>query len=362
MTPDKRKIIDADGHVAEDAQGIIARMPKAYRDKAAVQPFNPFPPFDHLHAAHLIDMPAGAFNRKVGAKEWLAFLDEVGLESTVLYPTAGVASSNIVNPDWAIDAARAYNDWLRETYLQQSARFHGLALLPQPVLNAQAAAEELKRAVNQLGMCGAVLPSNSLHAPPLGARVYDPIYQAANELGCCVAIHGGVHGGMGMDGLDPYAAVHAIAHPLGQMISLASIVFNGVLERFPKIKFGFLEGGVAWLLFCLERFDGSYESHVMRDLRGGYLTLQPGEKVSEYIIRRIRERRIFVGCEGGEPLLAVAVKTVGADPFMYSSDFPHEVNSETCRHELNELIEHADLSDQDKDAILYGNAMKFYGR
>ena len=52
------------------------------------------------------------------------------------------------------------------------------------------------------------------------------------------------------------------------MISLASIVFNGVLERYPKIKLGFLEGGVAWLLFCLERFDSSYESHVMRDLQG----------------------------------------------------------------------------------------------
>ena len=137
MTPNKRRIIDADGHVAEDAQAIVTHMPEAYREKARAQPFYPFPPFDHLHAAHLVDMPAGAFNRKVGPKEWLAFLDEVGLESTVLYPTAGVGSSNIVNPDWAIDVARAYNDWLHETYLQHSARFRGLALLPQPVLNAK---------------------------------------------------------------------------------------------------------------------------------------------------------------------------------------------------------------------------------
>ena len=78
-------------------------------------------------------MPAGAFNRKVGPTEWLAFLDEVGLESTVLYPTSGVGSSNIVNPDWAIDAVRAYNDWLCDTYLKHSPRFRGLALLPQPV-------------------------------------------------------------------------------------------------------------------------------------------------------------------------------------------------------------------------------------
>jgi uncharacterized protein len=360
MTLEKRRIIDADGHVAEDSAAIITHMPQAYRDKAREQPFNPFPPFDHLHAGHLVDMPPGAFNRKVGPTEWLAFLDTVGIDATVLYPTAGVASANIVNPDWAVDAARAYNDWLCETYVRHSKRFHGLALLPQPVLNPQAAAAELRRAVAELKMCGVVIPSNSLHAPPLGTPTYFPIYQVANELGCCVAIHGGVHGNMGMDGLDPYAAVHAIGHPLGQMISLASIVFNGLLERFPKIKFGFLEAGVAWFLFCLERFDRSYDTHVMRDLRGAYLKLQPGEKVSDYIVRHVKARRIFVGCEGGEPLIGKAVQMVGNEPFMYSSDFPHEVNAETCVRELDELTENPALSAEDKEAILYRNALEFY--
>lgn len=360
MATKTRRIIDADGHVAEDSAAIIAHMPQAYRDKAREQPFNPFPPFDHLHAGHLVDMPPGAFNRKVGPKEWLAFLDAVGVEATVLYPTAGVASSNIVNPDWALDATRAYNDWLHETYLQHSPRFHGLALLPQAVLNPKSAAEELRRAVTKLGMRGAVMPSNSLHAPPLGRPNYFPVYEAANELGCCVAIHGGVHGSMGMDGLDPYAAVHAVGHPLGQMISLASIVFNGVLERFPNIRFGFLEGGVAWFLFCLERFDRSYDTHVMRDLRGSYFKLSSGERVSDYIVRHVKARRIFVGCEGGEPLLATAVKMVGHEPFMYSSDFPHEVNARTCDKELTELIENHDLSDANKNAILHSNAVEFY--
>ena len=87
-------------------------------------------------------MPPGAFNRKVGPQEWLAFLDEVGIHMMVLYPTAGVASANIVNPDWAVDATRAYNDWLSETYLQHSPRFHGLALLPQALIDPQAAAAE----------------------------------------------------------------------------------------------------------------------------------------------------------------------------------------------------------------------------
>jgi predicted TIM-barrel fold metal-dependent hydrolase len=356
----RRKIIDADGHVAEDSTAIIEHMPQAYREKARLQHFSPFPPFDHLHAAHLVEMPQGAFDRNVGPKEWLAFLDEVGVEATVLYPTAGVASSNIVNPDWAIDVTRAYNDWLHETYLQHSPRFHGLALLPPAILNGKAAAEELQRAVTRLGMRGAVLPSKSYHLPPLGSEVFSPAYEAANELGCCVAIHGGVHGGMGMDGLDPYAAVHAIAHPLGQMISLASIIFNGVLEKFPNVRFGFLEGGVAWFLFCIERFDRSYATHVMHDPRGSYLKLEPGEKISDYVVRHVKKRRIFVGCEGGEPLLATAVKMVGDEPFMYSTDFPHEVNSDTCRYELDELIENEELSEESKEAILHRNAEEFY--
>ena len=192
----RRKIIDADGHVAEDSTAIIEHMPQAYREKARLQHFSPFPPFDHLHAAHLVEMPRGAFDRNVGAKEWLAFLDEVGVEATVLYPTAGVASSNIVNPDWAIDVTRAYNDWLHETYLQHSPRFHGLALLTPAILNGKAAAEDRTRG-HQAGMCGAVLPSKSYHLPPLGSEVFFPVDEAANELGCCVAINGGVHGGMG---------------------------------------------------------------------------------------------------------------------------------------------------------------------
>ena len=355
-----RRVIDADGHIAEDSAAIIARMPEAYRDKARSQFFSPFPPFDHLHAAHLVEMPEGAFDRRVGPKEWLAFLDEVGVEATVLYPTAGVASSNIVNPDWAIDVTRAYNDWLHEIYLKHSPRFHGLALLPPPALNAKAAADELRRAVSNLGMCGAVLPSKSYVGPPLGSQIYSPIYEAAEELACCIAIHGGVHGGMGMDALDPYAGVHAIAHPLGQMISLASIVFNGILEKYTSIRFGFLEGGVAWFLFCLERFERSYETHVMHDPRGSYLKLHPGEKVSDYIIRHVKRRRIFVGCEGGESLLATAVNMVGSEPFMYSTDFPHEVNSETCRHELAELIDNKNIAEDAKEAILHGNAEEFY--
>ena len=98
----------------------------------------------------------------------------------------------------------------------------------------------------------------------------------------------------------------------------------------------------------------------MRDLRGAYLKLQAGEKVSDYIRRLVKSRRIFVGCEGGEPLLAKAVEMVGSEPFMYSSDFPHEVNAVTCAKELEEITGSMALSDAAKQAIPFGNATVFY--
>ena len=46
---------------------------------------------------------------------------------------------------------------------------------------------------------------------------------------------------------------------------------------------------------------------------------------------------------------------------MFSSDFPHEVNNEYCKHEIEEIIENDHLSDADKHAVLHGNAERFYG-
>ena len=144
------------------------------------------------------------------------------------------------------------------------------------------------------------------------------------------------------------------------MISFGGIVFNGIFDKFPNVKFGFMEGGVAWLLLCLERFDRSWETHVQRDPRKRFLKLRPKEKVSDYIARHIDEGRIFVGCEGDEPDVGHAVKRVGNKPFVYSSDFPHEVNNEFCKHEISELLENDGLTSADKAALLHGNARRFY--
>lgn len=70
--------------------------------------------------------------------------------------------------------------------------------------------------------------------------------------------------------------------------------------------------------------------------------------------------RIFVGCEGDELGLGPAVGLIGSTPFFFSSDFPHEVTEETCREEIDELLEQPDLTVADAAAILHGNAERLY--
>jgi predicted TIM-barrel fold metal-dependent hydrolase len=346
-------IIDGDGHVMEDQAAIGRYVPQAF--EVMLRRPGIFPPLDHLHMATGRN-PTGAF-ANVGPDGWVAFMQELGFGASVLYPTAGLAYGRIVNRDWALAATRAYNDWLFHTYLQASPRFKGMALIP--LQEPDAAVEELRYAVNELGMCGAILPATGL-SEPLGAKRFWPVYAEAERLGCCLAVHGGAHSGLGLDYLNVHAGVHGLGHPFGIVISFASILLNGIFDRFPGVRVGFLEAGVAWLFMAMERLQGSYASHITDDPRGELFRLRSGQRLSDYIVGYIAEGRIYLGIEGDEPLLAHAVKTVGNAPFLFSSDFPHEVNSSTCKEEIEELLQNEALSAADKGAILHGNAERFY--
>ena len=351
-------IIDGDGHIFEDAAGIARHLPSPYKELGPYTLAKVFPPLDHLHGQPFRLQPeAFGGGKPVGPTEWMDFMEYTGIQQAVLYPTSGLAYGWMVNPDWAVAVCRAYNDWLHETYAQRDPRFHGMALIPMQ--EPKAAVAELRRAVTELGFKGAMLPTNGLDGH-LGAPQYWPVYEEASALGCALATHGGAHGHMGLDKLNPYAGVHALGHPFGTMISFAGIVLNGLFDKFDTLRVGFLEGGVAWFLLALERLDRSYDTHIPYDPRGEFIRLRDGEHVSEYIKRKIKEGQIFVGCEGEEPSLAFAVREAGEEAFLFSSDYPHEVSPATCKHEIEEVVETDDLSDSAKRAILARNAERFY--
>jgi predicted TIM-barrel fold metal-dependent hydrolase len=83
--------------------------------------------------------------------------------------------------------------------------------------------------------------------------------------------------------------------------------------------------------------------------------------VCDHIRKHVREGRLFFGCEGDEPLMAEAIRQLGGGAFVYSSDFPHEVNNAICKHEIGEFLANPHIAEADKAAVMHANAERFYG-
>src|ERR671936_333134 len=279
------RVIDGDGHIFEDAEAISSYLPSPYREAGPYPMTKLIPAVDHLHT-QIGKLLPGAFagGKHVGPEEWLEFMAEVGIESTVLYPTSALGYGRMVDLDWSVAVCRAYNDWLSATYVRRDPRFHGMALVP--LQEPSEAGKELRRAVTELGLSGAMLPSNGLPLP-LGSKPYWPVYAEAERLGCSLAVHGGCHDDFGMDHLNMYVPVHALGHPWGLTINCASIVYNGIFNRYPGVRIAFLEGGIAWLLLCLERFHSSHETH-FQHIPADQYGPREGERPDQYIVKHIR--------------------------------------------------------------------------
>ena len=187
-------------------------------------------------------------------------------------------------------------------------------------------------------------PATGVHLN-LGAKPYWPVYAEAARLGIPVVVHGGGHWDLGMETMNVSTGANAIGHPMSLAIALAEMVLNNLFERFSGLRVAYLEGGPLWFLMALERLSRSFEAGTPVNPRGELLQLPEGQTVAEYIFGLVRAGRLVVGIEGGESDLPYAIKVAGEQAFMFSSDFPHEVNLQTIRKEIHELQERKEISD-----------------
>jgi len=167
-------------------------------------------------------------------REWVSKLDEGSFELTVLYPTRFMHIGQIGNPPYAIELCRAYNDFLHDRFLIHDQRFRGMALLP--LQDPAAAVKELRRAVNNYGMLGGILPAEGLPLP-LGHRQYWPVFHAADKLGCTLSIHSC----NSLRDNDRYLVPNEAAtltHVIPQMRQFTSLMFSGVLTRLADFRLG----------------------------------------------------------------------------------------------------------------------------
>jgi uncharacterized protein len=333
-------IVDADGHVTESVEQVAKYLDEPYRRRPLNFSFYPWDGWDRRLLGTLGDVGGDA-------ETWLRALDKGGVETTILYPTLGLFMSFLKDRDWAVALCRAYNTLMREEFVAVSPRLKAVALLP--VQDPEAAAVELRRAVKELGLAGAMLAADGSHL--LGDRRFTPIYEEAERLGVMLGIHAsGSHlGGAGVDLFPRFIQAHTCSHAFGQMRQLTSVIFEGIPERFPALRLAFLEAGCGWAPYWAERMDDEFAK------RGKIEAPALKKKPSDYI----RSGTIYFSCEADEWLLPQALKLIGENQIVYASDFPHWDNS--YPGSIDEIRDRGDITEAQKRKILADNCRRLYG-
>jgi len=350
-------VIDADAHVLEGPSFFseaLKRWPGQVRVSVGERPaivvegrFYPetegpgagCPPRHAVCAASGIDpsSPQGV----------VADAQREGIDRMVLFPSFGLGIPGFQDPRFATEIADFYNRWVTEWCAPCAGRLFASAVLP--VEDVTAAVGVLTRA-RERGLVCATLPP-ALRDRNLDHPELDPLWAAAVDLGIAVAVHGapGVHlPKIGVDRFRQYIQVHCVSFPFDMMTAMTAIVSGGVLERHPRLRVGFLESGVGWVPYFLDRLGEHFEK------RGDWIADGWKRPPREYLERG----QIFASCESGEPLLPAAIADLGQEFILYASDYPHWDSEfpESSR----KLRERHDLTPEARAAILGGNAQRFF--
>ncbi len=340
------KVIDADGHVE----------PSAYVDWSVYAP-EPWATMMTRLARRKYDLVGDITALRRGMwepAERLRDMDEEGIDVAVLYGglvglSLGGEFQGVRGPapeqegEYAIQAARAYNDWLAAYCARAPDRLKGVALIPWA--DPGAAVRELERAAGELGFVAGLLPVQ-LGERFLDDHYFNPFYETAERLDVALAVH--APGLVYSDRLHTHFRRHALSFVTSLMQGTMDVLCGGVLERYKKLRIAFLEGECGWLPFWLERLDGHYE-----DLP------HQAPRITQPPSRYLQTGRLFVSCESDERSLPHVLADVGDDCIVYASDYAHY----DCLYpdSVRLLRQRSDLSAEAKERVLGRNAARLYG-
>jgi uncharacterized protein len=347
-------VVDADGHGGEPADWQ-ERVPARFQPQMAARRERIKQQFANLAGVGVMqtkgsartDMRAQAGMTDPAAR--LQAMDLEGIDVTVMFPGGAGEEWAGLDPAFASALCRTLNDVRAGFTRHAPARLRSVAKLP--MIDPEAAAAELRRAVTELGMVGMVTPQH-VREKNLDHPSFDVVWRTAEELGVAVCVHGG---GQAIDqvpvGVDRYKTrleMHALTHPVGQMLAVMAFTVGGILHRFPTLRVGFMEAGVAWLPFWLERLDEHWE---LTPEQAPLIDRKP----SEYFL----SGRCFLGCDTEEKGIPYVVDQCGEGVIVYASDYYHW----DCKYPdtVKILAERNDLSGGAKEAILEANPKRLYG-
>ena len=323
-------VIDCDVHHSlKREEDLLTLLPRVYREQVVEQGFLlPKPGYYNVpFRANRIDLSDGKDKeifdiRERGADYDLLreeHLDRWNVDYALLTGPVSFYSVGVIpDPDYAAALCTAFNDWTIEEWASRDSRL--LVSLLISTSDPRQAAMEIDRLGGRPEVVAIILPTGSRR--PYGNRFFLPIWEACERNGLAVIVHPGA-AGAGMAGpptgvgYPTYYIEHRMARPQEAMAHCASLICEGVFERFPSLKFAFIEVQQFWAPGLIWHMDADWKS--LRE-QTPWLKKLPSEYFREHI---------KVGSQPlGEPTrpehLMPMLEAMHADEVLiYCSDWPH---------------------------------------
>ena len=285
-------------------------------------------------------------------EEHVKDMDIDGVDVSIIYPSAGLQLYATV-PDGELLSSifRTYNDWVGEFCSAVPKRLKGIAMLN--VDDVQVGVKELERCA-KMGFVGAMITVYPLEERSYDKPEYEPLWAAAEDLGIPLSLHIGTNRpspDRQSARADAVTATYMANVDHWVRMSLGSIIFSGVFERYPKLQVGSVEMELSWAPHFLDRIDFTY-------------TQRPKELSQDYRFKGdalpsdFFHNNVFLGFQ--EDALGIKMREIiGVDQLQWGADYPH---SESTFPRSREIIEEilVDCTAEEKAKIAGDNSARVY--
>ena len=282
--------------------------------------------------------------RKVDCNCWnhqkrIQECDSTSVDVQVL-STIPVLFSYWAKDDEGLTLSKFLNDHIAEVVRNTPNRFIGLGTIPMQ--NADLAIEEMDRCVNELKFPGIEIGSN-VNEKNLSEAEFHPIFEHAEKIGCSIFVHPWEV--MGQVDMQKYWLPWLVGMPAETSRAICSIIFGGILEKYPALKIAFAHGGGAFP-FTIGRIDHGF--NVRPDLCAVDNSTLPSSYMKNFYVDSLVH---------DENAMNFLIQTMGAERIAMGSDYPFPLGE----HHPGKLIGGMDLSDATKQRLLAGTALEWLG-
>ncbi len=333
-------------------------LPKEWPNLDAKYGYPGFIRLDHHRPCCARMMKGDHFFREVTDNVWepsrrIEDCDRNGVSMQVL-STVPVMFSYWAKPNDALDLSRLLNDHIAEVVRAYPKRFTGLATVP--LQDPELAAQELTRAVKELGLRGAEIGTHvdaneycgGSECRNLDDRSLDVFWRTAEELDAALFIH--PWDMIGKTRMPKYWLPWLVGMPAETSLAILSMMFGGVFDRFPRLRAAFAHGGGAFP-HCIGRVQRGF------DVRPDLCAIDSQTPPESYLARQGKPARFFIdSLVHDASALRYLVGLFGSNRIALGSDYPFPLGEENPGA-LIESME--DLSAADRAQMLGGSAREF---